>query len=134
MVHKTGNNDPAPEQQNEHHPASNIHYLAQGLHDTETLKEKLKNIFDSNYQYYIKRKLKDRLIPANANKTIELNITKKANEITSSHLQSVQNISFQKIILYDLQYSHLLQRNHGYNNTQTRHKSKTIKTKMDCQP
>ena len=43
-------------------------------------------MFDSNYKYYIKRELKDRVIPANANKKIELNILKKANEITSTHL------------------------------------------------
>ena len=86
MLNKTGSNDPAPEQQNEHHPASDINHVTQGLYDTDTLKEKLKNMFDSNYKYYIKRELKDRVIPANANKKIELNILKKANEITSTHL------------------------------------------------
>ena len=75
--------------------ASNINHVRQGLQDTDTLKEKLKNIFDSNYQYYFQRELKDRVIPANGNKKIEVNILKKANEITSTHLQSIQNISLQ---------------------------------------
>ena len=55
MVNKTGNNDPTPEQQNHYHPASKINHVTQGLKDADTLKEKLKNIFDSSYQYYIKR-------------------------------------------------------------------------------
>ena len=61
------------------------------------MKEKLKNIFDPNYQYCIKRELKDRAIPMKANKKIELNILKNANEITSTHLKSIENISLREI-------------------------------------
>ena len=69
----------------------------QELHDTDALKEKLKNIFDRNYQYCIKRELKDHVIPTKANKKIELNILKNANEITSNHLQSIENVSLKEI-------------------------------------
>ena len=88
MVNKTGNNDPALEQQNEHQQASTVNHVTQELHDTDALKEKRKNIFDRNYQHYVKRELKDRVIPTKANKKIELNILKNANKITSTHLQS----------------------------------------------
>ena len=88
MVNKTGNNDPALEQQNGHQQASTVNHVTQELHDTDALKEKRKNIFDRNYQHYVKRELKDRVIPTKANKKIELNILKNANEITSTHLQS----------------------------------------------
>ena len=69
----------------------------QELHDTDALKEKLKNICDRNYQYCIKRELKDHVIPTKANKKIELNILKNANEITSNHLQSIENVSLKEI-------------------------------------
>ena len=88
MVNKTGNNDPALEQQNGHQQASTVNHVTQELHDTDALKEKRKNIFDRNYQHYVKRELKDRVIPTKANKKIELNILKNANKITSTHLQS----------------------------------------------
>ena len=79
MVNNTGNNDPVPEQQNEHQQASTVNHFTQELHDTDALKEKLKDIFDRNCQYYIKRELKDRVIPTKATKKIELNILKNAN-------------------------------------------------------
>ena len=88
MVNKTGNNNPALEQQNGHQQASTVNHVTQELHDTDALKEKRRNIFDRNYQRYVKRELKDRVIPTKANKKIELNILKNANEITSTHLQS----------------------------------------------
>ena len=97
MVNNTGNNYPALEQQNEHQQASTVNHVTQELHDTDALKEKLKNTFDRNYQYYIKRELKDRVILMKANKNIELNILKNANEITSTHLQSIENISLREI-------------------------------------
>ena len=97
MVNDTDNYVPAPEQQNEHQQASAVNHLTQELHDIDALKEKLKNIFDRNYQYYIKRELKDRVIPIKANKKVELNILKNANEITSTHLQSIENISLREI-------------------------------------
>ena len=88
-VNDTDNYVPAREQQNEHQQASTLNHITQELHDIDALKEKLKNIFDRNYQYYIKRELKDRVIPTKANKKIELNILKNANEITTTHLQSI---------------------------------------------
>ena len=97
MVNDTDNYVPAPEQQNEHQQASAVNHVTQELHDIDALKEKLKNIFDRNYQYYIKRELKDRVIPTKANKKVELNILKNANEITSTHLQSIENISLREI-------------------------------------
>ena len=81
MVNKTGNNDPTTEQQNHYHPASKINHVTQGLKDADTLKEKLKKIFDSSYQYYIKRELKYCAISTNANKKIELNISKKVTVV-----------------------------------------------------
>ena len=90
-------NDTAPEQQNEHQQASAVNHVTQELHDIDALKEKLKNIFDRNYQYYIKRELKYRVIPTKTNKKVELNILKNANEITSTHLQSIENISLREI-------------------------------------
>ena len=96
MVNKTGNNDPGPEQQNKYHPASMINHVTQGRNDADTLKEKLNKIFDSSYQYYIKRELKYCVISANADKNIELNIiANKANKISNTHLQSIQNFTFQ---------------------------------------
>ena len=97
MVNDTDNYVPAPEQQNEHQQASTVNHVTQELHDIDALKEKLKNIFDRNYQYYIKRELKDRVIPTKTNKKVELNILKNANEITSTHLQSIENISLREI-------------------------------------
>ena len=88
MVNKTGNNDPALEQQSGHQQASTVNHVTQELHDTDALKEKRKNIFDRNYQHYVKRELNNRVIPTKANKKIELNILKNANKITSTHLQS----------------------------------------------
>ena len=96
MENDTDNYVPAPQQQNEHQQASAVNHVMQELHDTDALKEKLKNIFDRNYQYYIIRELKDRGIPIKANKKVELNILKNANEITSTHLQSIENISLRE--------------------------------------
>ena len=93
IVNNTGNNNPAPDQQNEHQQISMINHAMQELRDTDALKEKLKNIFDHNYQYYVKRKLKDRVIPMKPNKKIELNILKNPNEIavrTYSQLRTSQ--------------------------------------------
>ena len=42
MVNNTGNNDPAPEQQNEHQQASTVNHVTQELHDNDALKENLK--------------------------------------------------------------------------------------------
>ena len=97
MVNDTDNYVPAPEQQNEHLQASAVNHVTQELHDIGALKEKLKHIFDRNYQYYIKRELNDRVIPTKTNKKVELNILKNANEITSTHLQSIENISLREI-------------------------------------
>ena len=97
MINNTGSNDPAPEQQNEHQQVSTVNNVMQELNDTDALKEKLKNIFDRNYQYCIKRELKDCIIPTKGNKKIELNILKDSNEITSTHLQSIENISLKEI-------------------------------------
>ena len=97
IKNNTDNHVTATEQQNEHQQASMVNQVTQGLHDNEALKEKVKNIFDCNYQYYIKRELKDRVIPVKANKKIELNTLKTANEITSTHLQSIENISLREI-------------------------------------
>ena len=97
MVNDTDNYVPAPEQQNEHQQASAVNHVTQELHDIDALRQKLKNIFDRNYQYYIKRELKDRVIPTKTNKKVELNILKNANEITSTHLQSIENISLREI-------------------------------------
>ena len=55
MVNDTDNNYPALEQQNKHKSSSTINHMTQELHDTDTLKERLKHIFDRNYQYYIER-------------------------------------------------------------------------------
>ena len=64
-------------------------------------------MFDRNYQYYIKRELKDRVIPTKANRKIELNILKNANEITRTHLESIENISLREIncIIYSIAIS-----------------------------
>ena len=97
MANNTGNNDHAPEQQNKHQPASTVNHDTRELHDTDPLKEKLKNIFFRNYQYYIERELKYRVTPTKAYKMIELNILKTANEIISTHLLSIENISLPEI-------------------------------------
>ena len=124
MVNNTGNNVPAPEQEKEHQPSSTVNHVTQELNDTDALKEKRKNIFERNYQYYIERELKDRVIPTKANKKIKLNIFKNTNEITSTHLRSIENMQYPPAV-------NLLQRNYErYSNTQTRKR----KSKMDCQP
>ena len=97
MVCDTENCVPALEQQDEHQQASAVNHVTQELHDIDALNEKLKNIFDRNYQYYIKRELKDRVIPTKEKKKVELNIFKNANEITSIHLQAIENISLREI-------------------------------------
>ena len=97
MVNDKDNYLPAPKQQNEHQQTSTVNQVTQELLNIDALKEKLKNIFDRNYQYYIKRELKDCDIRTKANKKVELNILKNANEITSTHLQSIENISLREI-------------------------------------
>ena len=76
MINNTGNNDPAPEQQNEHQQTSTENHVTQELHDADALKEKLKSIFDRNYQYYIKKELKDRVIPTKAKKYLSYTYSK----------------------------------------------------------
>ena len=51
MVNNTSNNDPATEQQDEHQPASTVSHVTKELHDTDTLKEKLKNVFERTYRH-----------------------------------------------------------------------------------
>ena len=97
IKNNTDNHVTATEQQNEHQQAFMVNQVMQGLHDNDAVKEKVKNIFDCNYQYYIKRELKDCIIPVKANKKIELNTLKTANESTSTHLQSIENISLREI-------------------------------------
>ena len=97
MVNNTGKNDSAPEQQNKHQPASVINHVTQELWNADSLKEKFKNKFNRNCQYYIERELKDCVIPTKAIKKIELNTFKTANKITSTHVQSTENISLQEI-------------------------------------
>ena len=58
--------------------------------------EKLKHIFDRNYQYHIERELKYCVIPTKANKKIELNILKTTNETTSTHSQ-LRTSHFEKL-------------------------------------
>ena len=97
MINDTDNYVPAPEQEKQHQQFSTVNHVTQELHDTDAMKEKLKNMFDRNYQYYIKREIKDRVIPMKSIKRIQLNILKNANEITSTHLQSIENISLREI-------------------------------------
>ena len=97
MINDTDNYVPAPEQEKQHQQVSTVNHVTQELHDTDAMKEKLKNMFDRNYQYYIKREIKDRVIPMKSIKRIQLNILKNANEITSTHLQSIENISLREI-------------------------------------
>ena len=54
-------------------------------------------MFFRNYQYYIGRELKDRVTPTKVNKMIKLNKLKTANEIISTHLLSIENISLREI-------------------------------------
>ena len=55
-------------------------------------------MFNRNYQYYIERELKDRVTPTKANEKIELNILKNSNEASSTHLQSIEEISLPEIV------------------------------------
>ena len=75
-------------EQNKHQPDPTVN-ATQELHDADALKEKLKNRFDCYYQCYIERELKYFVIKTN--KKIH------TNEITSIHLQSIENISLQNV-------------------------------------
>ena len=70
MINDTENYVPAPKRQNEHQQASEVNHVTQELHDIDALKEKLTNIFDRYYQYYIKRELKYRVIPTQSVKMV----------------------------------------------------------------
>ena len=82
------------EQKNEYQPTSTVNHVTQELHNNDALKEELKNIFNHNYKYCIEKELKDRFITTRATKKVQLNILKNANEITSIHLLSIENIPF----------------------------------------
>ena len=74
-----------------------VNHVSRELHNTDALKEEHKNIFHRNYQYYIERELKDCVVRTKESKILGLQIHINGNEITSTYLQSHQNILFREI-------------------------------------